>query len=141
MAKAKSLKSLIRLHKHELDEKQRILADLYRVLAELTRQKRAQEEGLEKEKKALKESGDIHYTFASYSEAVKKKCAQLEAEMQRTEGKIAAAKDSLMETFGELKKFEMTEAERKKLEEDERRLIEAKNFDDIGLTMFRRQEE
>lgn len=137
MAKSKSLDSLIRLHQHELDDKRRVLKERYEALVFLEKKKKELEESFEKEKKALEKSGDVHYTFARYAEEVRKNVLKLAAEIRAAEQKIEAAKDDMMLTFGELKKFEMSKAERERLEEEEKNLREAKIFDEIGIQIFR----
>jgi flagellar export protein FliJ len=134
------LSSLIRLHKHELDEKRRVLGELYSALALLERERREIDRALQREKEAVDASGDVHFTFAQYVEKVKKQKEDLARAEAALEKQVEEAKDSLMETFSELKKYEMTEAERKRLEEEERRFREAKTLDDIGLEGFRRKE-
>ncbi|HEX2751780.1 MAG TPA: hypothetical protein VHP34_01475 [Alphaproteobacteria bacterium] len=44
-----------------------------------------------------------------------------------------------METFSELKKYEMTQEEHDRLEEEERRFKETQSMDAIGLEGFRRK--
>jgi len=46
-----------------------------------------------------------------------------------------------MESFSELKKYEMTQAERDRLEAEERALKESNEMDAIGLEGFRRKSE
>jgi flagellar FliJ protein len=135
------LKPLIRLHKHELDEKRQALAALYGDMAILERERQALEEAFEKEKRAIAETGDIHFTFAQYTETVRRKKQALNDLEAVLEKKIEQAKDAMMETFSELKKYEMTQAERERLEAEERRIREGKIMDEIGLEGFRRKEE
>lgn len=135
------LKPLIRLHKHELDEKRRALAALYGDMAVLERERQALEAAFEKEKKAVAEAGDIHFTFAQYTETVRRKKQALNDLEAVLEKKIEQAKDAMMETFSELKKYEMTQAERERLEAEERRIREGKIMDEIGLEGFRRKEK
>lgn len=132
---------LIRLHKHDLDGKRRALGELYAAMATLERERRTIERLYELEKQAVNESGDVHFTFMQYTEKVKKQRKELDNAEQALEQHIAAAKESLMETFAELKKYEMTQEERERIEEEERRFRESKNLDDIGLEGFRRKEE
>ena len=130
---------LIRLHKHELDEKRRALGELYAAMAALERQRQELELTFAHEKAAMDASGEVHFTFASYVDRVKKQRESLlrgEADMER---QIELAKDSLMETFAELKKYEMTQEERDRLEEEEQRYKETRVFDEIGLEGFRRK--
>lgn len=135
------LAPLIRLHKHELDQKRQALAALYGDLALLEQSRRDLESAFEKEKQAIDRDGDIHFTFASYAENVRKRREEIESLERALEKKIEEAKESLMETFSELKKYEMTQAERERLEAEERRIREGKIMDEIGLEGFRRKDE
>lgn len=132
---------LIRLHKHELDEKRRVLAELYGTLALLEQQREKLAREFEQEKTAFDQgSADVQFTFAKYAESVQKKREQIREEEWQLEQRIELAKESLMETFGELKKYEMTQEERERLEEEERRLKEGVRMDEIGIESFRRRE-
>jgi len=134
------LTSLIRLHKHELDGKRVALAQLYAALAALERERRTVERLYELERQAVDQSGDIHFTFAQYTETVKQKRAELDRAEAALEKQIEQAKDSMMDTFSEMKKYEMTQAERERLEEEERRVRESRDMDDIGIEGFRRKD-
>lgn len=134
------LSVLIRLHKHELDEKRRVLSDLYGQMSLMEQQRFILEENFRKEKEAVDEMGDIHFTFAKYAEKMQKAREQLEKDQELLQMRIDLAKESLMETFGELKKYEMTQEERERLEEEERRLREGARMDEIGIEAFRRRE-
>lgn len=134
------LSVLIRLHKHDLDEKRRVLGELYTAMAALEQQKRALEREFEAEKQAMAEGGgDVHFTFAGYAESVAQRRKDIEKREAELEKQIERAKDSLMETFAELKKYEMTQEERERLEEEERAYKEAQELDAIGVEGFRRK--
>ena len=133
------LSVLIRLQEHELDEKRRALAELYRALAELERRQRDLERAFELEKEAVAKANDVHFTFAQYAESVlrqKEDMARAEAELGKH---IDRAKQSMLETFSELKKYEMTQERRERLEAEERRLRENQTLDEIGLEGYRRR--
>lgn len=133
------LHALIRLHKHELDEKRRILGELYNLMAELERQKRDLERAFEAEKENMKGSDDVHFTFAGYAASVAKKREELAKQEDQLQRQIESAKDTMMESFSELKKFEMSQAERDRIEAEERAFKEAQAMDAIGLEGFRRK--
>ncbi len=135
------LSVLIRLHKHQLDEKRVALGQVQMQLAVLIREMEALEAAFLAEKKAADNSSEVSFTFPKYADEVKKKRAQLDSRRAGLEQQIEAAKDSMMETFSELKKYEMTQAERDRLEQEEQRVREGKMMDDIGLESFRRKSE
>ena len=134
------LSALIRLHKYELDEKRRALSVLYTELAELERERQRIETELAVETASLEMHQGISYTYASYAERMKDAREAVEAAQLQLELRIQVAKDSMMETFGELKKFEMTQAERERLEEEERAFKESAMLDEIGLETYRRRQ-
>jgi len=131
--------ALIKLHKYELDEKRLILAKFYEVQDQIEANRLKIEQDFEKEKKAVEEIGDIHFTFAGYRKNVKAKLEQLEARSKLIEEKILESKDDMMDSFAELKKYEITQEEREKLERAEQALKDGKELDEIGLESFRRQ--
>jgi flagellar export protein FliJ len=133
------LHTLIRLHKHELDEKRRALGELYAAMADLERRRRDLERAFDAEKQAVSAGGDIHFTFAQYAETVAQNFKEMDNAEAELEELVTKAKDSLMESFSELKKYEMTQEERDRLEEEERLFRENQNMDAIGLENFRRK--
>jgi flagellar protein FliJ len=135
------LSVLIRLHQHELDEKRRALAELYTALADLERQQRDLEREFEMEKAAVAKANDVHFTFAQYAESVIKRREELNVAEAELEEHIQKAKMSLLDTFSELKKFEMTQEERERVEAEERQFREAQDLDAIGLEGFRRKDD
>jgi len=135
------LSALIRLHKHELDEKRRILAQLYAAMSALESERQALEDAFVREKEAVDVTGDVHFTFASYVERVGEQREDIRQREMALEQEIEAAKESLMETFSEMKKYEMTQEQRERLEEEERLLKESRLMDEIGLETFRRSSE
>jgi flagellar export protein FliJ len=134
------LSVLIRLHRHELDEKRRVLGELYSAMATLERQKRALDREFEVEKQAVTEGkGDVHFTFASFTERTAQRRKDIEKQEAEIEKQIERARDGLMETFAELKKYEMTQEERERIEEEERAFRESRELDAIGIEGFRRK--
>lgn len=133
------LNALIRLHKHELDEKRRALGELYSMMAELERERREMERAFEREKEAVKDNESIHFTFASYVEKMKQQQKMLDQKSLQLEKKIESAKEDMMNTFSELKKYEMTQAERDRLAEEERLMKESQALDEIALQGFIRR--
>jgi flagellar export protein FliJ len=138
---ASDLTVLIRLHKHELDEKRLALGEFYFALTQVERERRELEHSFAREKEVVDTTGDIHFTFPKYVEKVRRQRGKLDAREALLEKQIEAAKDSLMETFSELKKYEMTQEERHRLAEEERSIKESKELDEIGLEAFRRKDD
>lgn len=134
------LDALIKLHRYELDEKRRALGELYTAFAALEQKERDIERAFALEKAAVEASGDLHFTFAGYIARVRQQKKELAAEKAALEEQITAAKDSLMESFSELKKYEMTQAERDRVEAEERLFKESQEMDEIGIEGHRRKD-
>lgn len=135
------LHSLIKIHKHELDEKRKALAALYDAHDALATQKAQALNRLEAEKSAVSGSEDIHYTFSEFIRDTQNRIRDMDGEMEQLRDKIEGARDELMDCFGELKKYEMTQEERDRLEEEERKYRETLDLDAIGIESWRRQTE
>lgn len=135
------LSTLIRLHKHELDDKRQKLGQLYVSLEGVLHHRRILEETFAREKEMAKHSDAMQVTLTSYIDKVNRQRAEMDDIKIQLEKRIAEAKDSMMDTFSELKKYEMTQAERDRLAAEERALKESNMMDEIGLEGFRRQHD
>lgn len=136
------LSSVIRLHKHELDEKQRQLGKLYDALSQMEEMKDNLLTQREEEVRLSNTEADqVSYTIAGFLEKSKQEEADLDRHMFILRQEIEIVRDDMLDSFAELKKFELTQEERLRLEEKERSLKEGKMFDEIALQGFRRQQD
>jgi flagellar export protein FliJ len=137
------LSSLIRLHKHELDEKQKVLGQLYDRLKALEYRKQSIQERREREMASAGSNFDmVTYTLAGFLEKSIAQEAQIDEQIFVAHQEVEVAVDDMLESFGELKKYELTQEERLRIEKEERKLKEGRMFDDIAIENYvRRQEE
>lgn len=136
---AGDLSVLIRLHKHELDEKQKELKDLYDRLEQLEKKQQQLLDAMDREKRAVEQSGDdIHFTYAGFRSKAEQERDALVKDMQKLEEKIFTVRDEMLEIYGEMKRYDIAQELRLRLETDERRLAETKSLDEIALETFRR---
>jgi flagellar export protein FliJ len=137
------LSSLIRLHKHELDEKQKVLGQLYDRLKALEDRKQSIQERREREMASAGSNFDmVTYTLAGFLEKSIAQEAQIDEQIFVAHQEVEVAVDDMLESFGELKKYELTQEERLRIEKEERKLKEDRMFDDIAIENYvRRQEE
>ena len=139
---AGDLSVLIRLHKHELDEKQKELKELYDRMERLEEKQQQLLDAMEREKRAVEESGDdVHFTYAGFRRKAEGERDALAKDMQKLEEKIFTVRDEMLEIFGEMKRYDIAHELRLRLEADERRLAETKSLDEIALETFRRNAE
>ena len=134
------LESLIKLHKHELDEKRQALAKLYDIQDNLIKEQKAIENNFAKEKKAAGENNATAFIFVDYAERIKQKLEVNATKQRDIEEQIETAKDSMMETFSELKKYEKTQEMREQKKQDAIKKKEVKELDEIAIEGFRRKQ-
>lgn len=137
------LEALIRYRKHGVDEKQRVLAALYRE-AEKFEQKIAQlQEEMAREKKLTDESDapDAVSTYNLYAEGVRKKIKSLEAERAKLQIRVNAAQEAVREAFSEMKKAEITDRNRKNRTKKAAQKKEDQFLDEVAIDSFRRKQD
>ena len=127
-----NLDPLIRLNKFQLEEKQRVLSALYANVERLERTKAGMLDNLESEKDVTdNDLGDMMMiqAYLSYLGRVKRDVARIDREVEKIEARIEKAIDDMRESFGELKKIEITRdrrlaelAEENKKREDDHKL-------------------
>lgn len=134
----KALATLIRLHTHQLDEKRRALAEAERRLDNARAQRAALDEEMVAEKATAAQGGEGAYTYGAYLQAARRRREAIDAGIAVLEKAAGEARDAVAEAFAELKKYEITKAnrERRALEEANRR--EQELLDEMGLSMHRR---
>lgn len=130
----RGLPTLIRLAKHDLDERRRTLAELqdrqdrFRVEAALT------EARLEGEKLNAREAGQVAFAFTGFMHAALAERDRLLAEAERMNPEVDAALEVVRAAYEEVKRLEMVEeaerlAERERLEKLERQALDEAGMD------------
>ncbi len=137
------LDPLIRLYQKRVDDKQRVLADLYRTVEELEGRKQAMLDEIESESKVVESENsiDTQSFFGAYVEGMRKKIARVDDELHKMELLVNAAREEVREGFAELKKVELTAEARAEVEAKKLAKKDSDLMDEIGLDAFRRQQE
>lgn len=137
------LNPLIRLRKYRVEEKQKILADLFREAekiearkAQLLAQKDAEQRIAEE-----KQDYETHTAFVLFAERVRGEVELLDEALAKLDTRISIAQDAMREAFGELKKIEIIQENRD--EEDAKAALkrEGQVLDEVALNGFRRKDE
>lgn len=138
-----NLKSLIKLRRHNVDEKQKLLAGLYREVEEIERGKNMLIERLRTEREVLDQAGtlEMYAYFGRFSQNIQRMLERLNAEKKKIEMRIVIAQDDVREAFANMKRIEIVQREREKEERKEQSDKETREMDDIGLDGFRRKED
>ena len=136
------LESLIRVRKYEVDEKQKLLAALYKQADDLKDQRDVLETQLaiEGEKAQGMDAEFLRY-FLPYSENVKRRIEEIDLVREQMETKIEFAQDDMREAFTELKKVGIIDDRRKAEALAELGKKEAAELDEIANNMFKRNNE
>ena len=137
------LQSLVRLKRHNVEEKQKILADIYRQVELRENHKQELLDRLERERKALDELGDLESfaDFGRFSGVIRKDIDRVDAELRKLETRVALAQEEVRAAFADMKRVEIVERRRAAEEEKEIKDKEDKELDEIGIEGFRRREE
>ena len=136
------LYALIRLQKHRVEEKQKIVADLFRQaeLVEGRKQELLEREAREREvleKNNLTEGMDY---FLKFSELIKNDVERLNGELVKIEKRIDFAQEEVRQIFVELKRIEIVQRNREQREADKRRKQEEQELNEVAIEGFRRSE-
>jgi len=137
------LESLIRLRRHVVEEKQKILADIYREVEICETQKMELNERLERERAALDENLDLETRefYGRFEGVIREKIDAIMSELLALETRLDLAQEEVRAAFADMKRVEIVNDRRS---EEERQAIIAKEtaeLDDIGIEGFRRKHE
>lgn len=138
-----NLKSLIKLRRHNVDEKQKVLAELYRQIDLIEGSRQTLIERLKNERQLLDDVGTIemYAYFGRFSQNIQRMLDRLALERQKLETRVSIAQDDVREAFAALKRIEIVQEERDKAEKKKAADKEAAELDEIAIEGFRRMEE
>lgn len=137
------LDPLIRFRKHGIDEKRRVLAELYRQTEQLQQQKKVIEDQMAHEKSLAEEMATLEASayLGRYLEGARRKIRAIELSIKKMETRIAVAQEDVRNAFAEMKKVEITQRNRKSREKAERERKDSKELDEIAIEIFRRKQD
>ena len=137
------LDPLIRYRKHAVEEKQRIVAQMYRDAENLERQRQRVIDMMEKEKKLAAEmnSPEAHTYLGRYLEGARRKVRAFDAAIKKIEARIAAAQEDMRAAFAEQKKVEIIQRNRETREQAERDRKDSNELDETAIDGYRRRRE
>jgi len=135
-----TLDSLIRLHRWQVDERRRHLADLDRLRDKLELDVQHLDAEERREQAAAAASPEAGYAYASYARTLMARRERLAQSIAEVDAEIAKARDALAEAFQETKRYEIAAANRAK----QARLQEARRqqgeLDEIAVQAYQRRE-
>jgi flagellar export protein FliJ len=134
------LHGVIRLKRFHLDEKRRVLSDLNGFLAELVNQRDRLDSQVLVEQVAAGQSLEAQMAYGKFAQAALDRRRRLVDSIAQVETQIEQATDAVREAMGELKKFELTQAERDKRSRAKTRRRETQTLDDMAVERFARKD-
>ena len=132
------LKTLIRVHKFELDERQRKLGNLLRFEQSLENRKILLAERFKQEEAAANENPVAALTFGAYVDWHIDENRRVDRALEDTRQEILDMREEIRAAYQELKTLEITQENRDRREEEEEERKNSAVLDEIGLTLYRR---
>ena len=136
-----ALKTLIRVHRFELDEKQRKLGNLLRFEASLENRKKLLAKRFKEEEEAAKTDQTAALTFGAYVDWHIEENKRVDRALEDARREIEAMRDEIRDAFREIKTLEIAQENREKKEQAEENRKMNATLDEIGLTLYRRNQE
>lgn len=137
------LGALIRLHKFNLDEKQKMVAILYRAAEQIEEKIKTVRQQIESERDLAENSGDFE-TIKAYGLFVDNahvKIDMLNEELAAVNEKIETAQEELREVFSEMKKIEIIQRNRDLEEKAARNKKENHMLDEVAIQGFVKKQQ
>jgi flagellar protein FliJ len=134
-----ALDSLIRLHRWQVDERRRHLADLEGLAAQLTEEHHRLDRDEAREQAAAAASPEAAFAYAAYARQLidrRRKLAQSQAEVAE---QIERSRAALAEAFQEVKRYEIMAANRTRQQQRREARREQRVRDDLGAEAVRRR--
>ncbi len=138
---ARDYETLIRLNRWKVDERSRELNALQGQAQKLKDQDKMLVDRLEYEREAAKSSLEASAMFGPFSNGIGKQRNRIAADLRQLARKIDEARDNLRAAMGEVKKFEIAEANARAIEARELAAKESQLLDETALSGFRRKQE
>jgi flagellar export protein FliJ len=135
-----ALDSLIRVNRWKIDEQRRQLGELERLAERLRGEGIRLEKEMAGEQRIAGASFEAGYGYAGYARELIDRRRKLADSLAEVEGRMAASRELLAEAFREMKRYEITAANRARRDRalaDRRQRIAQ---DEVAMQMFRRRE-
>lgn len=134
-----SLDGLIRLHRWQLDEKRRALAEL-QALAERLRSELTRLDVEVTAEQAAAQAEEVAFSYAAYADAARGRRLRLTQSIAQVETRIAESTEEIAAAFQELKRYELAQQERERRVKVKERRRATTRLDEIASTRFLRRQ-
>lgn len=137
------LDALIRLRRHTVEEKQKVLGEIFRQVEAIEHRKKELLARLERERRALDENFNIETRayYGRFEGVIRGNIDKLNGEIKKLETRLTIAQEEVRTAFAEMKRVEIVHARRKAEEVEVLKNKDSQQLDAIGIEGFRRKEE
>lgn len=138
-----NLESLIRLRRHKVEEKQKVLAEIFRHVEVIETRKKELLSRLEKERKALDENLNLETReyYGRFEGVIRGDVERMDIELEKLETRVQIAQEEVRVAFADKKRVEIVHKRRQEEEAQEIKDKETLELNEIGIDGFRRKEE
>ncbi len=133
-----TLDSLIRLHRWQLDEQRRCVAELEQLAATLRSDLQRLDAEHELERDFASKTPEASFGYATYAGAVIERRRKLMHSLAEAEQRTAAARETLAEAFQEAKRYEIAAANRILHQRRTQERVEQGTMDELASNAHRR---
>jgi flagellar export protein FliJ len=133
-----TLDSLIRLHRWQLDERRRRVAELETLAATLRGELDRLEVEQVAEQQAAQNSPEASFAYGSYAGAMVERRRKLKQSLSETEQQAVKAREALAEVFQEVKRYEIASAKRILNQRVQADRVQQHDLDEIAIDIHRR---
>jgi len=134
-----TLDSLIRVHRWQIDEHRRRLADLDALQEQLRQEQRRLDEEDLREQQVAAASLEASLTFDAYAQALLERRRRLSQSLAEVAQAIALGREALASAFEEMKRYEITAANRTRQQQLREARRQQQAMDALGVEAFRRR--
>ncbi len=137
----KTLNTLIKYHKQQLDELRRALTALENKKASLLEAIEKLKGELLREIEIAKEQPEMSHFFGDFAQRIRVREETFRSEIAVLDQQMETMREGVRIKFGELKTFEIAKENHLKREKEKRGKREMEQMDEIALQQFMRKEE
>ena len=134
-----AIDSLVRLHRWQLDEHRRQLADLDLLAQKLRAEKLRLADEESTEQKVAGASLEAATAYGGFARHLIERREKIEQSIVSVEQQIAAAREALAETYQEVKRYEIAAANRATQRRKRSERQQQRTLDELGIDAYRRR--
>jgi flagellar export protein FliJ len=136
-----SLDTLIKLHRWQLDEQRRKVAEFESLAEKLRTELQRLDDEEVMEQRVAGGSHEASYAYSGYARALIDRRNKLVQSVQETEQQIVQARAELADAFAEVKRYEIAAANRLLAKHRGIERIRQQELDEVAIDGFRRREK